>query len=110
MIRFPKFLHAIFSLANFSQLALSISTLCIFIRTCYRLAELSMGLDSDLANDEVAFLVLEGATVAIAVIALSIFHPGVAFQGLWGKADFQLVSRRPQGVDSQQVTSNDVEM
>lgn len=69
-----------------------------------------MGLDSDLANDEVAFLVLEGAMVAVAVISLSISHPGVAFQGLWGKADFQLVNRRPQGVDSQQATSNDVEM
>ncbi|KAK2010473.1 RTA1 like protein, partial [Colletotrichum eremochloae] len=68
--------------------ALAISTLCIFIRTCYRLAELSMGLDSDLANDEVAFLVLEGAIVAIAVIALSIFHPGVSFQGLWARVDF----------------------
>lgn len=101
---------AFFSLANFNQPALIISTLCIFIRTCYRLAELSMGLDSDLANDEVAFLVLEGAMVAVAVISLSISHPGVAFQGLWGKADFQLVNRRPQGVDSQHFTSNDVEM
>lgn len=108
--RFPNFLHEIFSLTYFNQLALSISTLCIFIRTCYRLAELSMGLDSDLANDEVAFLVLEGAMVAIAVIALSIFHPGVAFQGLWGKADFQLVSMRPQGVESQEVISNGVEL
>ncbi|KAK2039032.1 hypothetical protein LZ31DRAFT_569660 [Colletotrichum somersetense] len=59
---------------------LPISTLCIFIRTCYRLAELGTGLDSDLANDEVAFLVLEGAIVAISVVALSIFHPGVSFQ------------------------------
>lgn len=48
--------------------------------------------------------------VAIAVIALSIIHPGVAFQGLWGKADFQLVSRRLQGVESQEVISNGVEL
>lgn len=69
-----------------------------------------MGLDSDLANDEVAFLVLEGAMVAIAVIALSIFHPGVAFQGLWGKADFQLVNRRPQGVENQEVIRSGIEL
>lgn len=69
-----------------------------------------MGLESDLANDEVAFLVLEGAMVAIAVIALSISHPGVAFQGLWGKANFQLVNRRPQRLESQQVISNGVEL
>ncbi|KAK1980696.1 putative RTA1 domain protein [Colletotrichum cereale] len=89
---------------------LAISTLCIFIRTCYRLAELSMGLDSDLANDEVAFLVLEGAIVAIAVVALSIFHPGVSFQGLWARADFRLINRRPQRVDSDKVISGDIQL
>lgn len=69
-----------------------------------------MGLDSDLANDEVAFLVLEGAMVAIAVILLSISHPGVAFQGLWGKADFQLVNRRLQRTDSRQVIGDETEL
>lgn len=69
-----------------------------------------MGLDSDLANDEVAFLVLEGAMVAIAVILLSVSHPGVAFQGLWGRADFKLVNRRPRRVDSQQVMGEATEM
>lgn len=68
-----------------------------------------MGLDSDLANDEVAFLVLEGAMVAIAVIGLSISHPGVAFRGLWDKADFQLLNRRPYRVESGRVIRNDIE-
>ena len=86
-----------------------VSTLCIFIRTCYRLAELSMGLDSNLANDEVAFLVPEGVMVAIAVISLSISHPGVAFQGLWDTTDFRLVDKRPLRVDSQTVLGNDIE-
>lgn len=69
-----------------------------------------MGLDSDLANDEVAFLVLEGAMVAIAVILLSISHPGVAFQGLWSKADFQLVNRRLRRTDSRQVIGDETEL
>lgn len=69
-----------------------------------------MGLDSDLANDEIAFLVLEGAMVAIAVIALSVSHPGVAFKGLWSKANFQLVNRRLERVDSQQVISDEMEL
>lgn len=62
-----------------------------------------MGLNSNLANDEVAFLILEGAMVAIAVIALSVFHPGFSFQGLWSRANFQILNRRSEGIDSPRV-------
>ncbi|KAI1860637.1 uncharacterized protein JN550_011485 [Neoarthrinium moseri] len=77
---------------HYFLIGLIVATLCIFIRTCYRLAELSMGLDSDLANDENAFMVLEGGMVAAAVIAITILHPGVAFERFWPEADFQLAN------------------
>jgi len=35
-------------------------------------------------------MVLEGAMVIIAVLSLTIFHPGVCFGGLWGRANFTL--------------------
>lgn len=69
-----------------------------------------MGLDSDLANDEVAFLVLEGAMVAISAVTLSVAHPGVAFQSLWSKANFQLLNRKSQRVHSQHVIIGDMEL
>ncbi|KAF2269457.1 RTA1-domain-containing protein [Lojkania enalia] len=74
----------------------SVATCCIFIRTCYRVAELSEGFDSDLWNNETAFLVLEGAMVLIATIGLTITHPGVAFQGRWADADFNLIGKGAQ--------------
>ena len=60
--------------------ALSISTLCIFVRCVYRVAELSDGFDGRLAHIDWLFIVLEGVMVAIAVLVLNVFHPAVCFR------------------------------
>jgi hypothetical protein len=69
---------------------LFIATLTIFIRSCFRIAELSGGFHGPLANNEVSFMVLEGGMVALACLALTILHPGVCFQGDWRAANFKL--------------------
>ncbi|KAF7543413.1 hypothetical protein G7Z17_g10758 [Cylindrodendrum hubeiense] len=71
-------------------IGLAVATLCILIRTSFRVAELRDGFDSKLADNETAFIVLEGVMVALAAVFLTIFHPGPAFEGRWGEADFQL--------------------
>jgi hypothetical protein len=58
------------------------------IRSCFRVAELSNGFDGSLANDEVTFMILEGAMVVSASLALTIFHPGMAFAGNWVRARY----------------------
>ncbi|KAL3408139.1 putative RTA1 domain protein [Aspergillus fumigatus] len=40
-------------------------------------AELNGGYDSDLANNEIAFMILEGAMVSITCLCLTIMHPGI---------------------------------
>jgi RTA1 like protein len=60
-------------------LALGFTTLLILIRSSFRVAELSEGFGSALANNEVTFMVLEGGMVALAVILLTVMHPGVVF-------------------------------
>jgi len=60
--------------------ALSISTLTIFVRTIFRLAELSNGFESSIARTERLFIALEGVMIAIAVVVLNVFHPGVCFK------------------------------
>ena len=64
-------------------LALIIATIAIFIRSCFRVAELKGGFDGKLANQEVTFMILEGAMVAIASIALTVAHPGLIFGPFW---------------------------
>jgi hypothetical protein len=38
-----------------------------------------------LANNEVVFEGLEGPMIMVAVIALTVFHPGLCFRGMWAK-------------------------
>ncbi|KAJ5544521.1 hypothetical protein N7535_007080 [Penicillium sp. DV-2018c] len=62
---------------------LIIATITIFIRSVFRVAELKSGFHSSLANNEVMFMVLEGAMMAIALLCLTLLHPGVCFAGHW---------------------------
>jgi hypothetical protein len=74
-------------------IGLCVATLTIFIRSCFRVAELSGGFHGPLANNEVSFMVLEGAMVATACLCLTILHPGVCFKGEWRAANFKLGKR-----------------
>ena len=65
------------------QWSLFIATALIFIRSVYRVAELWEGFDSHLANDEVTFMIFEGPFIIIAVLLMTIFHPGRVFDNLW---------------------------
>lgn len=64
-------------------ISLGVATLTIFIRSVFRCAELSGGFNGSLANNEVTFMVLEGAMISVAVLALTISHPGLVWQGEW---------------------------
>lgn len=63
--------------------ALAIATLAIYIRSIFRVAELSQGLTSKFANNEVTFMVLEAGMITIAAIMLIAFQPALVFGNLW---------------------------
>ncbi|KAI4254286.1 MAG: hypothetical protein L6R42_007263 [Xanthoria sp. 1 TBL-2021] len=60
--------------------ALTLSTICIFIRSVYRVVELGEGWDGALIKNQTLFIVLEGVMVVIAVLVLNGFHPGLCFR------------------------------
>ncbi len=66
------------------------STIAIFIRSLYRVIELSGGFGGALANNQDTFMVLEGPMVIIAVLAMTLFHPGMCFNGHWAAAGWTL--------------------
>lgn len=63
--------------------AIGISTVAIFIRSVFRVAELSKGFHGPLDNQQITYMVLEGVMIILAVAVLTIGHPGWAFDGLW---------------------------
>jgi len=60
-------------------LALAISTICILIRSVFRVIEMAEGWNGHLMRNQTLFFILEGVMVAIAVIVLNFFHPGYCF-------------------------------
>jgi hypothetical protein len=86
------------------------ATLAIFIRSCFRVAELSGGFHGPLANNQISFMILEGAMIVITTSCLTFLHPGVAFQGVWNEANFNFRSKNAKhDVDweGNEVTSNE---
>lgn len=86
---------------------LALATLTIFVRSIFRVAELKGGFHGSLANNQVSFMILEGAMVTIASACLTFLHPGVAFQGFWSAADFKF--RKGKGGDLEKSTMSDGE-
>lgn len=70
--------------------SLLLATVAILARSIFRAAELWEGFSGKLWNSETDFLILDGAMVALAVLALSALHPGLAFGGQWHAANWSL--------------------
>ena len=60
--------------------ALALATLCIFIRSTYRVAELGEGWEGALIKTQSLFIGLEGVMVIIACLVLNAFHPEWCFR------------------------------
>lgn len=69
--------------------ALGSATIFLFVRAVFRVAELSGSFKGKLAQNQVLFMVLDGAMVLLACIILVALHPGVAFKGVWEEASFR---------------------
>ncbi|TVY38467.1 Sphingoid long-chain base transporter [Lachnellula subtilissima] len=74
---------------------LVVATFTIYVRSCFRVAELWKGFHSSLANNEVIFMILEGGMLFIATTCQTIFHPHYAFQGRWTDANFGMGKQKP---------------
>jgi hypothetical protein len=53
-------------------------------------AELSGGFGGSLANNQVSFMILDGAMMATVVILLTIAHPGWVLGPMWQAGNFRL--------------------
>lgn len=82
------------------QYILAAAVVFIFIRSIYRVAELQQGFNGPIANDEVSFMILEGPMIILAVLAMTVFHPGTAFGGLWNSATWSVRQSTKTALDT----------
>ncbi|KAI4711741.1 hypothetical protein J4E89_003183 [Alternaria sp. Ai002NY15] len=62
--------------------AVVVAYTAIFVRCVYRIPELLGGWGGELMRNEIEFIILEGAMIAITVAAQTVFHPGLCFPAL----------------------------
>jgi hypothetical protein len=62
--------------------ALSLSTICIFWRCVFRVAELSDGWTGPIMKEQNLFVGFEGVMVIVAVLLLNVWHPNLCFRGM----------------------------
>lgn len=76
----PRFTHIRSrNLLDYFFVAISVSVILIFVRSIYRLIEMSEGWSSQLAKKEIYFNILEGLMISLAGLIMCIFSPGLIY-------------------------------
>ncbi|KAM0273378.1 hypothetical protein ACHAPA_001531 [Fusarium lateritium] len=82
---------------------LSTAIILVLTRCIYRVAELREGYDGDLIKHEIPFIILEGAVIVLAAVALCFGHPGLVFN----KTEVtNSISQTEKGVTSSSASNN----
>lgn len=75
--------------------ALALATVAIFIRSIFRVIELSKGWSGPIMGNQELFIGFEGVCVIVAALILNIFHPAICFKKmLEGAGGFSLWGRK----------------
>lgn len=99
--------------------ALTLTTICIFWRSVYRVVELSEGWTGDLIRQQNLFIAFEGVMVIVACLALNVFHPAICFKdGVIGaggigsnrKAKKEAKRLEKSGVENNSGSASDVDV
>ncbi|KFY94515.1 hypothetical protein V500_03197 [Pseudogymnoascus sp. VKM F-4518 (FW-2643)] len=78
---------------------LTLATVCVFTRSVFRAAELSGGFTGHLANNEVSFMILDGAMIMIACGAFTLLHPGYCFtKAGWAAATYPFFDKSEEKI------------
>jgi hypothetical protein len=75
----------------------------ILVRCIFRCAELLEGFDSELANNETLFMLLDGTLMIITALALTLFHPGFTLGVYWHTATFKLRSSKQRNAAAEKL-------
>lgn len=92
------------------QYALSAAVVLILIRSVYRVAELREGFGGAIANDQVSFMILEGPMIFLAVLAVTVLHPGISFGGQWNNAGWSVKQSRKVAFDMSGSSTEDIQL
>lgn len=67
--------------SNITLTGAAIASACLFLRSCWRVAELSDGFNGPLASKEGIFIALDSIPITLMSVILTLLHPGYWFSG-----------------------------
>lgn len=86
---------------------ITLAYLTIFVRCVYRIAEMAGGWQNEIMQNEDEFIVLDSVMIAVATIALTVCHPGIAFKemvahgkGIVGGVEVVVQEKKVRDVES----------
>lgn len=74
--------------------ALIVAVVTVFVRCCYRLAQMVSGWSGYLSVHENYFIILDGVMMSLCGLTMTVFHPGFAFKGT--KYSVRITNGRPK--------------
>ncbi|CZT50930.1 related to phospholipid-translocating ATPase [Rhynchosporium secalis] len=74
-----------------------IAFLAILTRCIYRIPEMAGGWKNHLMRDEIGFMILDGAMIAIACILMTVAFPGIYFPGMAGQSKAKKEKKNTNG-------------
>jgi hypothetical protein len=74
---------------KFFIFGLILAFLAVFTRCVFRIAEMAGGWRNPIMQSETDFIALDGSMIALAVLLLTIFHPGYCFPRLGDHGNFR---------------------
>ena len=81
-------------------IGLGIATVTIYIRSVYRVAELSQGFTGSIADQEAPYIVFEPIMITIACLCLIGWHPSYVFGDMWEAADYRKHKEEKESTES----------
>ena len=75
------------------------ATTLVFIRSVFRLIELSGGFNGKLANNQVLFMIFEGPMIIGAVTLLTVWHPAICLGDFWQTGKYKKIGQQQQPLD-----------
>ena len=82
--------------------ALLLAFLTIFTRCVFRIAEMAPGWRNPIFRDETEFIVLDGVMITVAVLMLTVFHPGYCFPRLGGTIGRSKYDEKREGEEEEE--------
>ncbi|KAG0647624.1 Efflux pump [Hyphodiscus hymeniophilus] len=80
--------------------AIFVSSLAVYVRCVYRIAELAQGWANEIMRDQTGYIVLDGVMCCIAILAITVCYPGIFFKSMTSQPKMREKALKSEGSET----------